>query len=696
MSLWLEKNREILITGGIFLLCYLCLLVLALRPPYAFDSFWHLKMGKDLLLNGMSPWIDHYSFTYFEKDIVSVPVLFQVILASFFIVFGDDNGFYTFKIFYISLLFIFIWSYFRQIKASWLVAFLIMPIIVYFIHTRLIIRPDILSNILVIICLSLYLKASKNFGNKELLLISLLLLFWVNYHTPVFGYVIIFGLFVDKAIKKLTQEDDSWSWGHWIKWGLIIFMIGFVNLEGSHFFISMLMFVGSDFGKYIQEYMPAYEVFEIDRMVHLSWVVSLVLVVVSWLRKQYGFIFIVIFLLYFSINMSRLIPTVALINFCILAYYLSQVSFKHDVLKFKPLVVGMISIIYIMVTSLSLYTLVTDMQITVVNHTNKYKIIKERYPYEVADYLEKYEQGGNVLNSLRTGGYLVNKLPSDFKVYIDGRTNILYPVEFFIHAYNVFNDPVKMEEEIEKNDIQYVIYKNEPGNYMKFSKIEKLHLIFSDEAYLLFAEKSKAGFPVVSKLLLFPMCWSSDLEAGISNEIKMAKEIFKKENYSIIRNLNILDSYISKRAEMETTKVPVFLNELADSERRLSAYAALNYSNYDAAAEEFSRIDSLGEYDLLMLSYSYLKAEKFDSAEAALNYYMEKSGYMDGSKKLSLNASIMIYQILSVINMNIKLNIFPGDFIALLEASIRGVAGKNYEIPEWRMPHESACKLIFQ
>ena len=42
-----------------------------------FDVYWHLRMGVDWVTLGLSPWIDHYSYTFSGEEIRNPPVLFS-------------------------------------------------------------------------------------------------------------------------------------------------------------------------------------------------------------------------------------------------------------------------------------------------------------------------------------------------------------------------------------------------------------------------------------------------------------------------------------------------------------------------------------------------------------------------------------------------------------------------------------------
>ena len=235
-------NRDIVFSGIVFLFAYIILAVIVSSPIVAFDTFWHLQMGKDLVENDLSPWIDHYSVRYQGQEIYPVPVMFQVLLYKFVSTFGEQEGFYYIRLLYITLMMSALWLYFRRIQANASIVFVLLPLVISAISLRILVRPEIFSNVLVVICLILYLNAQKRFATKEMLAICLLLLFWTSYHSPVLGYIIIFGLFLEKAIFKLVHKDESLKWGQWLFWGVLIFSIGFTNLNlngqsiiGPHF-----------------------------------------------------------------------------------------------------------------------------------------------------------------------------------------------------------------------------------------------------------------------------------------------------------------------------------------------------------------------------------------------------------------------------------------------------------------------------
>ncbi|MDH5573188.1 MAG: hypothetical protein OEY89_15610 [Gammaproteobacteria bacterium] len=693
-----SKNTTYSIT--IFIICYIFLLIFALSPPSAFDSYWHLQMGRDLLENGLSPWIDHYSFTNYGKEISSVPIAFQVLLASFVSIFGEDRGFYFFKTIYISALMLFLYLYFKQIRASWQIVFLVLPFLMYFISLRLMIRPELISNVLMVICLSLYIKARESFATKELLSICLLLLFWVNYHSPIFGYIIIFGLFLDRAIHKLYYRNSNFSWLQWFSWGSAIFLIGFIKPSGQHVLIASLSMLNNEYAKYIQEYLPSNTIFSMDKIVYLSWILSAYAMIMSLVKKQYGFAFIAILLGYFSWSTARLVAPVGIINFCILGYLLSQQSYSNIYSKLKPSIRNSLLFLYVSLCGLAFFTLAKSTLFVIDNLDKRSEILDRRYPIQSTDYLKNYQAGGNILNFLSSGGYLINKLSPDFKVFIDGRTNILHPIELLkvsglvqIPEYdeNGMVDSNKLNNILKNYNVQYALYKNTPEMLLMFHNTDKFKLNFADENFLLFSSNQEIAFPISSQLLVLPMCWDESFSSFIEKEISLSDELFSDKRYTLKLALLFLKDYLSNndKSEFLDSLNPIDLE--LDSIRRLAGYMALNNHNYTTSIRFFASIQTKDDYDFLMITYALIKNKNFPVAEKLLFQFYLKNKYPE-QIILSYEKIAIFNKQLKTIQENYTLEKFLPTYSNELDNNLKK-ANYNNGIPlESFIPYQYACK----
>ena len=696
-----EKNIPLFLNVIIFIVCYAVLISYSLGPQSSLDTYWHLQIGQDLLEKGLSPWVDHYSFTFSGKEINPVPFLFQVTLATLVSIFGETSGLILLKVIYVTLLLFVVYRFFRQIKAPWFIIFLILPILVYFINMRLIVRPDTLSNILIIICLSLYLKARESFSTKELASICLLLLFWVNYHSSILGYIIIFGLFMDRAIHKLMTDSTPYTWTQWSLWGAFIFIIGFITPDSDHILIQVLSFPDG-WHQYLSEYSPSYIVYSSNKMAYLSWIISVYTAFWAMLKKHYGLAFITVLLTYYAWNISRLVPAASLIDFSILAFFLSQLDFNRLFTNIKP----MLRVTLVLSSSLLfLFTLSQTLPGTLdrlrsLSHYSQHKqqmrlILDEKFPSQIVDYLNSFQEGGNVLNTFNVGGYLIHTLSPDFKGYIDGRTNILYPIQFYEHYLKVIDDIDTLEDDIKKYHVRYAIFENTPRAHRYFSKTDMLTLNFSNKNYVLFSSDNSTSFPIASKLISFPMCWDDRLSKKIRDEITLADSLFSGKQYTIKSILKLLDGYLSHKKGYQ------FLDALQpgslsnDNTKRLAAHLALRVNNFNMANVFFRSITKKNQDDLLMMAYALTKSGNYPSSKAILALYLENKGDIE-KDTLSRFDEIIVLKILTAIKKKSKSK-------GLSSFDIRQIKGKlNLDNEQYvqslipGLPYNDICEPIFR
>jgi hypothetical protein len=582
--------------------------------------------------------------------------------------------------------------YFRKINANAYVVFLLLPIIAGAIELRLMLRPEIFSNVLIVICLLLYLRAQKTFTAKELIYISLLLVFWTAYHTSIIGYIIIFGLFLDKAINKLFNKDESFNWALWFFWGGIIFSTGFIKLNepyfiGQHFIIDAINVMSDDFGKYTQEYKESYSLYSTNILVHVSWVLSIYVAIWSLIKKQYGFIFIIALLTYFSWSINRMVTVVMLVNMCILALYISQLSLSDYMKNIRSSVRKSMFIASLFIALMAYYNLIKDAYSSINEDQNKQLILEKRYPVQVADYLTNFQRGGNILNVMQFGSYLINKVPNDFKVYYDGRTNILYPIEFVIHnQQSLWRDISVMNETIDRYDVSYALRENTPENFGFLHASKKLDLAFADDNYLLFSKDKSVAFPASSLLLVFPSCWGGDWTDDIQKEIALSVELFENKEYTIKYVLAFMKDYLlheDKQLFFDTLQ-PEKLH--SDGVRRLAFHLALREVDDETASDLFSSIQLKTTYDILIYSYHLAKIGQYSDAENLLYYYYTDAKYK--KKIITFDKIAIMFRVLGILEKNMELQHFDSSYKGELEEKLRKV---NYNV-EGDLSFDYICK----
>ena len=230
---WLEQRRRFLIYA-LALVCVVILLGSALRNPVDYDSYWHARMGEDLIRHGLTPYKDHYSFTQKGEKVASPPVVFQILLYTAQDTLGESTGMITIKLvaFYMALALMFVWL--RQLGAPVLVYWLVVPAFVLLLQMRSQVRPELFSYSFSIMALILYKRANFNLTARSIAPIALILLLWTNYHVSIIGYIIFFGLFLDIAVRLWRSKVQITGWLKWMGWGLVLIAVGFLNHDLTH------------------------------------------------------------------------------------------------------------------------------------------------------------------------------------------------------------------------------------------------------------------------------------------------------------------------------------------------------------------------------------------------------------------------------------------------------------------------------
>lgn len=608
MIIWIKKNQYTLFTSLIFLFFLGLLLITAIKPILSTDSFWHLKMGLDLIEKGLSPFLDHYSYTFSEQPITDVPYIFQTILALFVSTFGLLTGYQLLRFFAFGLLLFTLYKFFKYINSPWPVILLVLPFIVFFAQMRIFVRPELFDYSLIILALILYIKAKESFSNKNLSYITLLLLFWSNYHVALLGYIIFFGLFLDKAIEIIRNQDESLSWQRWLVWGIIVFLVGFINPEFKHCFFAILNF-SSEWNNQILEYTPSYKTDNYQRL-FVFWLVSIYLILALLKQKQYGFAFICALFAFKSWQMVNLITVYGIITFSLLAYSLTKVDFPQFFVHIKKSIKQLILFFYFTAVVLGMFMAISSSQSSV---------FTKKFPESTVMYLKTtYPQGGNIFHPYDMGGYLAYTLAPTFKTYIDGRSNILYPIEFTIETFDIFKNISSslLSEKIDQYNIEYAIMPLDRKMFLLMHRTKKMGIDFVGNEFILFSTQQN-NFPISTSLLLFPMCWDNKYQDALSSEIIKGEQILSRDSTlrPVLTSLDKINHSDNIKAFFNSLDVKQASNE----HMRLLAYIALKSGSNVRAFKLFEKVLSDAEYlDLLMMVYAAINAKEYTEAEKVL------------------------------------------------------------------------------
>jgi hypothetical protein len=240
-------------------------------------------------------------------------------------------------------------------------------------------------------------------------------------------------------------------------------------------------------------------------------------------------------------------------------------------------------------------------------------------PVDVVGYLKKnHPDGGNIFNRLRDGGYLLYHLSPQFKVYIDGRTNILYPIEFtkrFVALYGS-KDFKPVSDEVDRYNIEYAIYPLELALSPVLASAHPLSVEYVSKAFFLFSA-GENNFPLSSRILYFPMCWKEPNQQELAAELVTGNRILPEDSVllPLLETIDELDDGVNPDEVFSSSSSRT---SASNYHKRLLGYAALDFEDYENAFEFFRSIDENDTLDLLMLAYAALKNQNYRATEEIL------------------------------------------------------------------------------
>lgn len=672
---WLQytENKKKFLVSGIVILCVAMLMLSARRNVISFDGYWHLKMGLDWLQKGLSPWVDHYSFTFNGHNISNPPYLFQGLIAILVKLFGVEPGFQIYRFASFITLFSLVFFFLKKLKSYTVVYAFILLMTVVLLQYRTLARPELISYCFSIVAMMLYYQAGKQMSYRHLIPMVGLMWIWSNYHFPVIGYIIFFGYFIDIAIVQFKQHVDYKTWLKWSGWGLIIVFVGFLTPKFHHPLISILTF-SPEWKDMIQEYGPAYIVYKNAYALYILAILSLFTLIQLARNRQIGLLISCAILIYSAVTMARMVTPAGIIVLCAFSWMIS-LSNLQSIFISKPAYIQKITgAVYLLIISIIIWAGVTIPR----GYMQENKLTAARYPFDIVEYMLKNNLSGKIFNEYGLGGYLIYKLAPNSKFYIDGRTNVLYPLEHFKRYSMALQSTASLQAEIDKYNINLAILGNSPSTFLLFAGTKNFHLDYVGASFSLF-KKENPNFPLFGKLLAYPACWEPKLIEQLEKEFELANDILP--SYSpILPYMKQVLTYSAAENKSAYLNDQIKSGEKEELLLRFIAYQAIQ-QNLDSLV--LSTLGGLNRWvftDFLLAALANIHMDELQEAEKILNHAITVQWVSVQPAEIEF-----AYLLLNYLQKNSTLTVIDNKIIDQLAKEIGYNVEKSYALPTQNM-----------
>lgn len=662
---------------GVTLACVSITVISVLAAPYGYDEWWHLRMGLDWIQLGLSPWTDHYSISFRGGTINHPPVFFQAAYAQLHIWFGERGGHNAFMLAGLLAAIALHLLYLRRLRAPALVLVTTLPLLVCALQLRLNLRPELLSYSFALLALILQQRACRRLDTGAMLPILALLAVWNLYHTPVFGYVIFFGLFIDIALRLLREGRGLRDWAAWAGWGAMLVAAGFLNTSGSHFLVEMMNFSDA-WHQYITEYRPARQLLG-QPVTYLLFAASGASIFLALRQRRIGDFVVLVILLYSALSMNRMVTPSAVITVAMLGQLLT--SYLQDVRGAEPgPALKMFSVFLLTFTVVGLGIAAREAVGLVSNVPHR----DVRLPVQSTDRLLQAEEPVRVFALYRAGGFLLHRLGPEGAVYIDGRTGILYPLTHYERYLMALRNPAVFREEAAKYSFTHALLPATDESVRHMSTVG-FDLDSAEPLYVLY-KKQGGRFARLGDLWANPQCWPAlDMDA-LSREADIARTSLDAST-ALTPLAELVRTYL-------TSSDPADAIRAFDARRlqkpnfvRLLAYRALAEAEYELALDQFMRLERLPLKDQLAAIAAQLHLDRSADARRDLEILVTRPGGVtfEEEKDLFILAALM-----EEIGRSGPLKPAVNQFRASLQNQLRSRKGK---VLAWPLNSTDFCNM---
>ena len=594
----------------------------AFGPIQTYDPYWLLALGRDYLSN-VPVHIDQHSFTHFSEPLKGNYHLFGALFFALSESFNLQIAAGTLRLLTLTIctgaaLVMLRGRVFHSLALAGL------GLILLGLNYRLFLRPELIDYLFTGISMLCVLELSDRFHWRTYWFVAGLMLIWTNLHAAIIGYVIFFGFYSQIFLDQLTQRKYRYITTFLLPSGLLLVAVGFINPDGQHPMLAAMQF-SPEWSEMIAEHQPFSTRFDRFSQIYFVWPVVMFALFILLATKEFGLAVTVLVFAIASWDRIRMLSFLVIT----VGYSLIIVSAKLQqhkltlMFRFNPHIY--FSAFALIIISITAYAATTK----VLNISK----LASNLPREETIYLKEKNFGGNILNAMHYGGWLVYELAPNYKTHIDGRTNILFPKELLQDSVAIANgDKPTIRKHLALYDVDYILFPNKKSLFSGITQETNFVAEYISHEATLYS-KTEESLAIANLLLNFPMCWNPFMQTHIKKEAEYAASRYP-EGHSFLKFLSALlkdqeEGTGNSSGSTGILDIPI----LREAEQaRALAYKALINEEYDLAVRAFTTIAPSSSLDLITAAYGSFRAKNKTSLEDLL--LLLGSGYWE---EVSLN-----------------------------------------------------------
>jgi hypothetical protein len=443
-------------------IAFISLLAMAVRTPTDTDMWWHLRTGRTIVETRALPRTDAFSHTRQGEPVINYSWLAQVALYGAYAV-GSFPALAILVAVLVVTAFVFVW---KQMEGGpYLRAFIVVLAAV----TSSLVwaaRPQMFTFVLTaVVGYVVYLYKWRQVD--RLWLLPLIFILWANLHAGfAIGFILlacaIAGEVINHALRFEGSEVLSWRrWGKLVALTALSYALIVVHPNTTEMYTYALRTVNIGVLRdFIQEWLPPdfHQLF----IQPFIWLLLATLAAVGWSGRRLdgGDFALVAGFTYSALLAARNIAPFALVCAPVLARHARPALERWrervgwagtwQAVSRPGLAWLNVNILAVVIALATLWIVASVLPAT------QQKAERERLPVEAVNWIESHRPAGLMFNSYNWGGYLIWRLWPDYKVYVDGRTD-LYDDAFLRDYLKAANARTGFEVVLERNDVDWVI-----------------------------------------------------------------------------------------------------------------------------------------------------------------------------------------------------------------------------------------------